>query len=139
MAYKVQLAYFRPTGKFLTYASVTIDREQLPQIWEEIHELRRTGRLPGLRVNAGRDLLILVDVEEHPQRVMHLVLPPFIDEDDVTPVRGVPSEPVMRLFLDEIPSTRTSTRDIVKVVLGEEEVTPVDRPLPKLPDEPSTD
>jgi hypothetical protein len=129
MAYQVQLTYFRPTGKFLTHASVLIDHELLPKIWEELHELRRIGQLPGLRPNAGRDLLILVDVVNHPQRVLHMVLPPFIDEDDVTPVRGVPSEPV-RMHLEEMP--RTSTRDIIKIDpadLASEEVTPVDRPL----------
>jgi hypothetical protein len=136
MVYKVQLAYFRPTGKFLTYASVMINQELLPKIWDEIHERRRIGQLPGLRPNAGRDLLILVDVMDHPQRVLHMVLPPFIDEDDVTPVRGVSSDPVTRLPLAEMP--RTSTRDVIKIApedLASEEVTPVDRPLPK-PDKP---
>jgi hypothetical protein len=137
MAYKVQLAYFRLTGKFLTYADCEVARETLAQIWEEIHDLRRVGRLPGLRPNAGRDLFIVVDVPDHPERVLHLVMPPFINEDDITPIRVPTGElsPLVRLTLDEIPSARTTTRDVVKVVLDDEEVTPVEVPLPKPPDE----
>jgi hypothetical protein len=140
MTYRVQLAYFRLTGKFLTYADCDIARTDLTQIWEAIHDLRRIGRLPGLRPNAGRDLFIIVDVPDHPERVLHLVMPPFINDDDITPVRVPTGElpPLVRMALDEIPSARTTTRDVVKVVLDDDGGdTPVDRPLPgKLRDEP---
>ena len=138
MAYQVQLAYFRLTGKFLAYADCEVVQETLPQIWEVIHDLRRGGRLPGLRPNAGRDLFILVDVPDHPERALHLVMPPFINDDDITPVRVPTGElpPLVRLALDEIPSARTTTRDVVKIVLDDEEVTPVEVPFPKPPDEP---
>ena len=139
MAYKVQLAYFRATGKFLTYADCVVEHEALEQIWDEIHELRRIGRLPGLRVNAGRDLFILVDVKDHPQRMMHLVIPPFVNEDDVTPIR-VPTgemQPLVRVPLEELPLPRTTTRDIVKIdksaVEADQETTPVDALIPRPP------
>ena len=137
MVYKVQLAYFRSTGKFLAHASTTIDQDELPAIWEEIHELRRIGQLPGLRPNAGRDLLILIDVVGHPQRVLHLALPPFVNEEDVTPIR-VPTgemQPLVRVPLEELPTPRTSTRDVVKVEV-DDETTPVDRPVPEPPKPP---
>lgn len=140
VAYKVQLIYFRPKGKFLTTAEITIARDEIVEIWKEIDQLRRLGSLPGLRPGAGRDLLIVVDVPDHPQRVLHMVMPPFMDDDDVTPVR-IPTgemQPLVRVPLDEIP--RTSTRDIVKIdldadpeantVVADDEVTPVDRPFP---------
>jgi hypothetical protein len=141
MALKVQLAYFRLTGKFLAYADCVVEHETLAQIWEEIHDLRRIGRLPGLRANAGRDLFILVDVVDHPQRQMHLVIPPFVNDDDITPVR-VPTgemQPLVRMPMEEIPSGRTTTRDVVKVekavIAADEEVTPPDGvPLPSDPD-----
>jgi hypothetical protein len=142
MAFKVQLAYFRLTGKFLAFADCVVEHETLAQIWEEIHELRRIGRLPGLRVNAGRDLFILVDVMEHPQRVMHLVMPPFINEDDITPVHIATGEmlPLVRIPMEEMPSPRTTTRDVVKAetpaaIEADEEITPPDAALP-LPDPP---
>jgi hypothetical protein len=149
MTYKVQLIYFRSTGKFLARVETSIDHAELPEIWEEVHELRRIGQLPGLRPNSGRDLLILVDVVDHPQRVLQLVLPPFVNEEDVTPIR-VPTgemQPLVRVPLEELPSPRTTTRDVVKIEPsagvdandagagdavdeGDEEITPVDRPFP---------
>ena len=137
MPYKVQLAYFRLTGKFLAFAECVVEQEAISEIWSEIHELRRLGRLPGLRVNAGRDLFILVDVLDHPQRELHMVIPPFVNEDDVTPVRVPTGElhPQVRVPLEEMPSPRTTTRDVVKAdpeptsIAADEEVTPRDAPL----------
>jgi hypothetical protein len=108
MAYKVQLIYFRQTGKYLTNAEVTIDRDAIAAIWKEVDELRRLGSLPGLRPGAGRDLVIVVDVPDHPDRVLHLVMPPQFDEDDLTPPH---------VTLEE---ARTTTRDVVKVDLDAE-------------------
>lgn len=141
MQYKVQLIYFRPTGKFLTTVQTTIAREKIADIWEEVHDMRRVGRLPGLRPNSGRDLFVVVDVPDHPQRALHLVMPPILDEDDVTPPRVLTGEmaPLVRVPLEEIP--RTTTRDVVKTkadpdadtVVADEEVTPVDVPIPRSP------
>ena len=142
MTYKVQLIYFRQTGKFLTTAETVLAHDEIVEIWEEIDDMRRLGRLPGLRPGAGRDLFIIVDVLDHPQRVLHMVTPPFQDEDDVTPPRISTAEmvPLVRVPLAEIP--RTSTRDVVKVDLdtdtrieSNDEITPVDQPIPKPPDE----
>ena len=143
MAYKVQLTYFRQTGKFLTTAETVLAHDEIVEIWEEIDDMRRLGRLPGLRPSAGRDLFIIVDVPDHPQRVPHMVTPPFQDEDDITPIRTSTEEmvPLVRVPRAEIP--RTSTRDVVKppeaaseadtVVSSDEEVTPVDHLIPKAP------
>ena len=137
MPHKVQLAYFRLTGKFLAFADCVVDQEAISAIWSEIHELRRLGRLPGLRVNAGRDLFILVDVVGHPQRELHMVIPPFVNDDDITPVR-VPTgemQPLVRVPLEEMPSSRTTTKDVVrpeKAANADEETTPRDAPLPDL-------
>ena len=131
MAHRVQLTYFRPTGKFLWTADATVDRDEMVEIWEEVDDLRRLGRLPGLRPGAGRDLLIVVDVPDHPHRVPHLVMPPFYDEDDVTPPRIPTGEmvPLVRLPLAEVP--RTTTRDVVAPddADADDDVTPVDRPV----------
>jgi hypothetical protein len=137
MAYKVQFIYFRQTGKFLATAEATIALDNLNEIWGKIDDMRRLGRLPGLRPGAGRDLFVLVDVPDHPQRVLHLVMAPFLDEDDITPPRISTGEmvPLVRMSLAEIP--RTSTRDVVKPTkANDDEITPVDSPLPE-PDEPT--
>jgi hypothetical protein len=88
MSHRVQLVYFRPTGKYLACTETVIACDEITKIWAEVHELRRLGRLPGLRSNAGRELFVVVDVPDHPQRVPHLVMPPFIDEEDVTLLGG---------------------------------------------------
>jgi len=136
MSYRVQLTYFRPSGKYLANAETVIAHDAITKIWEEIHEMRRLGRLPGLRPNAGRDLLVVVDVPEHPQRVPHLVMPPLFDEDDVTPPRTLPTgemeplQPLVRVPLEEL--ARTTTRDIVKIS-SDEEITPIDAGVPTPP------
>ena len=132
VAYKVQLLYFRQTGKFLATAETVLAHDTLVEIWEEIDDIRRLGSLPGLRPGAGRDLFILVDVPDHPQRVLHMVTPPFQDEDDVTPPRisTVEMVPLVRVPLAELP--RTSTRDVIKPpVSRSEEITPVNVPIPR--------
>jgi len=138
MAYKVKLIYFRQTGKLLAKAETVIAHEDLVEIWEEIDEMRRLGRLPGLRAGAGRDLFVIVDVPDHPKNVLQMVMPPFLDEDDVTPPRipTVEMIPLVRVALEDMP--RTSTRDVVKIdpeadtaVVGPDEVTPRDQPIPK--------
>jgi hypothetical protein len=151
VTFKVQLIYFRQTGKYLTTVETTIARDTLVEIWEEIDDMRRLGSLPGLRPGAGRDLFVLVDVPDHPQRALHLVMATFLDEDDVTPMR-IPTgemEPMVRMPLAEIP--RTTTRDIVKLdlaameadteantsVMSDDEVTPIEVPFPRPPDETS--
>jgi hypothetical protein len=140
----VHLTYFRQTGKFLATAETTIAGDKLVEIWDEIDDMRRIGRLPGLRPGAGRDLFVLIDVPDHPERVPHLVMAAFLDEDDVTPPRIPTGEmtPLVRVALAEIP--RTTTRDVVrppaqidpKAAAGtssDEEITPVDVPFPKAP------
>ena len=148
MTYKVQLIYFRQTGKFLTRAETTTTQDALVKIWEEISDLRRLGQLPGLRPGAGRDLFIVIDVPHHPQRMLHMVMPPFVDDDDVTPPRVSTNEmaPLVRVPLDELP--RTTTRDVLRppapesdpdadtAVTPRDEITPVNRPIPKPSDEP---
>lgn len=136
MSYKVQLTYFRQTGKFLATAETkVVGIDDLVEIWEAVDDMRRLGRLPGLRPGAGRDLFIVVDVPDHPKRVPHMVMPPFVDDDDVTPPRVPTGEmaPLVRVPLAEIP--RTSTRDILKSAPADEEVTPVDQQIPKPPDD----
>lgn len=148
VAYKVQLIYFRQTGKFLTSAETTVEHEDILEIWKAVDDMRRMGRLPGLRPGAGRDLIIIVDVPDHPKRVLQLVMPPFIDEDDVTPPHMPTGDmlPLVRVPLDEIP--RTTTRDIVRidleaeaeadtVVASDDDVTPPDQAIPKPPDKTS--
>jgi hypothetical protein len=114
VTYKVQLTYFRPPGKFLALAEMQTSREAITAIWTDVNDLRRLGQLPGLRLGAGRDLFVVIDVPDHPQRKLHMVMPPFLDEDDVTPARTMTGEPALlvRVALNAgVP--RTTPRDVV--------------------------
>lgn len=128
MQYRVQLIYFRPTGKFVGVGAFATECTVLDQIWEEVHELRRMGQLPNLRPNSGRDLHILVDVMNHPTRELRIVVPPFTDDDDVTPVRVPTREllPLVRIPLEELPRTTSPVDDTDR---PDDEKTPVDRPF----------
>ncbi len=89
MSHRVQLVYFRPTGKYLACAEAVFAHDEISKIWAEVRELRRLGRLPGLRPNAGREVFVLVDAIDHPRGELHLVVPSSLDEDDVTILRGL--------------------------------------------------
>lgn len=113
VAYRVQLTYFRPPGKFLASSETSTSREEIAEIWSDINDLRRLGQLPGLRPGAGRDLFVLIDVPDHPQRTLHIVMPPFLDEEDVTPARSMRGEAAL---LVRVPlntrEPRTTPRDV---------------------------
>jgi hypothetical protein len=119
VSYLVHLAYFRPSGRFLAYATTVIDREALSDIWDEIVERRRIGELPGLRPKAGRDLFILVDVMSHPKRRLHLIVPPCVGDEDVT---------LVHVRAADAPSRgRTTTDDVVDTNdIPVDDATPVD-------------
>lgn len=114
VAYKVQLSYFRQTGKFLAFAETTVEREALTEIWTEVNDMRRLGRLPSLRPGSGRDLFIVIDVPDHPQRVPHMVMQPFLDEDDVTPSRPMTGETALLVRVPLNKAPRTTTHDVIK-------------------------
>ena len=51
-----------------------------------------SANCPASDPGAGRDLFIVIDVPDHPQRRLHMVMPPFLDEEDVTPARTMTGE-----------------------------------------------
>jgi hypothetical protein len=112
--YQIQLSYFRQTGKFLATAKMTTSRTAISEIWADVNDLRRLGRLPDLREGAGRDLFIIIDVPDHPQRELHMVMPPFLDEDDVTPSRTMMGEAALLVRVPLHKAPRTTTRDVLK-------------------------
>lgn len=121
------MVYFRPTGSFCSVGSYQTESIDLPKVWEEIIEMRRMGRLPGLRPNSGRDFIVLVDVIDHPKHRPHLIIPPAIDDGDVTPVRVPTAEmrPLVRVVdidskIREALAPRTLTPNT------DDEITPVD-------------
>jgi hypothetical protein len=114
VAYKVQLTYFRSPGKFLAIAETLTSREAITDVWADVNDMRRLGQLPSLRLGAGRDLFIVIDVPDHPQRRLHTVMPPFLDEEDVTPARTMTGEAALLVRVPLNATPRTTTRDVIK-------------------------
>lgn len=69
----VKLVYFRAFGKFYGSGSYVSEREHLFEIWLEIAEMQRHGRLPGL-VEGAKFPIISVKVPLHPNDHPHLVV-----------------------------------------------------------------
>lgn len=104
-------------------AETLTSREAITEVWADVNDMRRLGQLPGLRPGAGRDLFIVIDVPDHPQRRLHMVMPPFLDEDDVTPTRSMMGETALlvRVPLNAQTPQTTTTRDVVRAENADDE------------------
>lgn len=80
---RVELTYFSPRGDFVKRVGLELPADEVEHVWEDIAIKRRIGQLPGLRPNSGRDHIVHVLA----MGIEHLVMPPHVDDDDVTPVR----------------------------------------------------
>ncbi len=90
--YRVELMYFRTTGRFYGTGSFETLRQTMPDIWDEVVEMRMLGALPQLRPKSGRRFYIVITVAGPPGTVPCLLIPPVIGDDDHTPIR-VPEDP----------------------------------------------
>lgn len=99
----------------MAIVETTTSREAITEVWTDVNNMRRLGQLPGLRPGAGRDLFIVIDVPDHPQRKLHMVMPPFLDEDDVTPARTMMGEAALLVRIPIHPGVaRTTPNDMIK-------------------------
>lgn len=87
---RVWLVYFRQNGRCIGRGEYESALDDLIPIWHEVDDMRRLGRLPSLPLNAGHSLIVLVHAPSVRGTEPYLVLPPLVDEEDVTPIRGVP-------------------------------------------------
>jgi len=72
---KVNLTLFKTTGKYGYEGSYQSGHESLGDIWDEVRHMQRTGTLPGLCPNAGKELYILVNAPGHEHDHPRLILP----------------------------------------------------------------
>lgn len=70
----VKLDYFKPSGKWYADGSYRTRREDLGDIWREVEDLQRAGKLPGLCAGSS-GWIISVQVPDHPHDHPHLVMP----------------------------------------------------------------
>lgn len=71
---KVNLTYFKVSGKYYIGTSYRTEHESLLDIWKEVENMRAEDRLPGLKEGlANEEFTILVDVPEHTDNHPHLL------------------------------------------------------------------
>lgn len=86
---RVYLSYFPPSGgEPVAAAEFESAHTELGAVVEQIVVKRRIGELPGLRRNSGRNSPILIAFGDGR---LHLAMPPFVDDEDHTPIR-VPTQ-----------------------------------------------
>uniref|UniRef100_A0A6M3LQH1 Uncharacterized protein n=1 Tax=viral metagenome TaxID=1070528 RepID=A0A6M3LQH1_9ZZZZ len=77
MKVKVELTYFKESGKYYSEGSYETPEISLYQIFEQVKLLIDTKKLPGL-MEGHSDFYVLVDVPSHPNRRPRLFVPGLI-------------------------------------------------------------
>ncbi len=73
MSYKVELTYFKESGKYYSEGEYVSEQEELWEIWAEIRGMFRQGKRPGL-VNGKQKFNTLVSVPDHPHDHPHFIM-----------------------------------------------------------------
>ena len=68
---KVELTYFKESGKYYGEGQYETNRKELWDIWDEIEEMLKAGRRPGL-IDGHSGFHVLIDVPEHCHNHPHL-------------------------------------------------------------------
>ena len=71
---KVELTYFKWSGKFYTTGEYETKIVSLFDIWSEVQRMWDKGELPGLTHGTGASIT-LVEVPEHPHNHPYLLFP----------------------------------------------------------------
>jgi len=72
--FKVEIMYFKQSGKYYTDGSYQTDKLHMFEIFEEVEELFRHKRRPGL-VHGENEFYAVVSVPNHPHDHPALILP----------------------------------------------------------------
>ena len=67
---KVNLTYFKNTGKYITEGIYITDKKEIHEIHDEVLEMKKKGNLPGI---TGNDFTVHVDIPEHPDNHPRLI------------------------------------------------------------------
>lgn len=70
---KVEITYFKPSGKFYSKGSYISSKEHMFEIYDEVEELFRLGKRPGL-VDGHSGFSAYVECPEHELNVPCLII-----------------------------------------------------------------
>jgi len=71
---KVDLTYFKPSGKYYGEGQYETKEPVLYKIWEEVDDMQRQRQLPGL-IAGSHGWIISIDVPDHEHRHPRLRMP----------------------------------------------------------------
>jgi len=69
---KVELTYFKASGKYYSSGSFETAHKPLFEVWEEVEEMLDRGKRPGL-IDGHSDFTVLIEVPEHEHNHPHLL------------------------------------------------------------------
>jgi hypothetical protein len=72
---KVKLTYFKESGKYYTDEIYETDKEMMYDVYDEVRQMQREGKLPGLIEGCGQEFIILVTSEGVKHDVPQLIFP----------------------------------------------------------------
>jgi len=72
---KVELTYFKKSGKYYTTGEYETDKDYLHEIFIEVRQMMCDGDCPGL--NGAGEFTVLIDVPEHVYNHPALVMWPY--------------------------------------------------------------
>lgn len=70
--YKVELTYFRESGKYYCHGEYEAPDVPLYHIWSQVMRMKDNGNLPGL-VRGANEFHVLINVPGHPHDHPHLI------------------------------------------------------------------
>ena len=70
---KVNLTYFKESGKYYSGGSYQSEHKALYEIWEDVEKMLSQGKRPGL-VNGSDGFHVSIEVPEHEHDHPHLLL-----------------------------------------------------------------
>jgi len=79
MPYRVNLTYFKPSGKYYSEGDYQSNKENLWEIFQEVKNKLAAGDRPGL-VDGPNTFYAVINVPEHPHDHPFLVVPDRINE-----------------------------------------------------------
>ena len=83
---KIELTYFKPSGKFYTNGEFLTDFCSFHTIVDMVEGMQKSGLLPGLMKDCGKQYHILIETPDvggdGPHGVSHLLMPLEIEEED---------------------------------------------------------
>lgn len=77
MPHKVELTYFKQSGKYYSSGDYLSEKKDLWEIWDEVRQMVKDKQLPGLI--GGQEFYILVSVPTHEHDHPRLIMPMEIE------------------------------------------------------------